>query len=253
MNASEIQAALRTVAQPDKALILARFFKTGKGEYGEGDRFLGVVVPEQRRIVKRYFSSRNTVSCPGTLRVVRELLHSEFHEERLTALLLLVEQFKKASAEEQEAIFNFYLKNLKRINNWDLVDLSAPNIVGAFLLDKDPSLLYTLADSEHLWTRRVAILATFAFIRQGRFDEILALAERLLIDKKDTHDLMQKAAGWMLREVGKRDEAVLTAFLDRFSAVMPRTALRYSIERLPEPARRKYLQKPKSINRVNPS
>ena len=187
MNVSEIQAALRTVARPDKALVLARFFKTGKGEYGEGDRFLGVVVPEQRRIVKKYFSGRNTTSCSGTLRIVQELLRSEFHEERLTALLLLVEQFKRGSAEEQASIFDFYLKNLRYVNNWDLVDLSAPNIVGAFLLDKDPSLLYTLAESEHLWTRRVAVLATFAFIRAGRFEPILTLAESLLIQKQETH------------------------------------------------------------------
>ena len=187
MNVSEIQAALRTVARPDKALVLPRFFKTGKGEYGEGDRFLGVVVPEQRRIVKKYFSGRNTTSCSGTLRIVQELLRSEFHEERLTALLLLVEQFKRGSAEEQASIFDFYLKNLRYVNNWDLVDLSAPNIVGAFLLDKDPSLLYTLAESEHLWTRRVAVLATFAFIRAGRFEPILTLAESLLIQKQETH------------------------------------------------------------------
>lgn len=253
MNASEIQAELRKLARPDKAVILARFFKTGKGEYGEGDRFLGVVVPEQRRIVKKYLSGRSTTSCSETLRVVQELLRGEIHEERLTALLLLVEQFKRASAEEQASIFDFYLKNLRYVNNWDLVDLSAPNIVGAFLLDKDPALLYTLAESEHLWTRRVAVLATFAFIRAGRFEPILTLAESLLIEKRETHDLMQKAVGWMLREAGKRDETVMTAFLDRFSAVMPRTALRYSIERLPEPARRKYLHNSKPNKKVNPS
>lgn len=243
MNASEIQTELRKAALPDKALILARFFKTGKGEYGEGDRFLGVVVPEQRRIVRRYFAHRQEIPCSRTLSVVRNLLRSEFHEDRLTALLILVEQFKRGSAEEQASIFDFYLKNLKHINNWDLVDLSAPNIVGAFLLDKDPSLLHTLAESEHLWTRRVAVLATFAFIRAGRFEPILTLAETLLIQKRDTHDLMQKAVGWMLREAGKRDETVLTAFLNRFSTVMPRTALRYSIEKLPATARHRYLGK----------
>lgn len=243
MNASEIQRELRRVARADKALILTRFFKTGKGEYGEGDRFLGVVVPEQRKIVRKYFSDRRRIPCSRTLTVVRCLLRSAFHEDRLTALLILVEQFKKGSAEEQASIFDFYLKNLKRINNWDLVDLSAPNIVGVFLLDKDPSLLYSLADSEHLWTRRIAVLATFAFIRAGMFEPILTLAEFLLIRKRDTHDLMQKAIGWMLREAGKRNEEVLTTFLDRFSAVMPRTALRYSIEKLHAPARDKYLGK----------
>lgn len=249
MNASEIQSALRQVARPDKALILARFFKTGKGEYGEGDRFLGVVVPEQRKIARKYFSGRKAISCSGTLAVVRSLLHSAFHEDRLTALLILVEQFKRASVEGRASIFQFYLKHLKRINNWDLVDLSAPNIIGSFLLDKDPALLYSLAESEHLWTRRVAVLATFAFIRAGRFEPTLTLAESLLIQKGETHDLMQKAIGWMLREMGKRDETVLIAFLDRFSTTMPRTALRYSIERLPETKRIYYLQIGKTVPR----
>jgi len=236
-----VKTELRRVARADKAVVLARFFKTGRGQYGEGDRFLGVVVPEQRRIAKKFFAEMEGVYCRPALSVVRELLRSEFHEERLTALLILVEQYKRGGEGDKKRIFDFYLKNLRCINNWDLVDLSAPNIVGAYLLDKDPAVLFTLAESEDLWTRRVAVLATFAFIRASRFSETLTLAERLLVERKEAHDLMHKAAGWMLREVGKRDQHVLEAFLDRHAARLPRTALRYAIERFAEPARRKYL------------
>ena len=241
MDALAVKAELRRVASAEKAVVLARFFKTGKGQYGEGDRFLGVMVPEQRQVAKRFFAGREDRSCPAVLSVVRELLKSEFHEDRLTALLILVEQYKRSGEAEQKRIFDFYLKNLPCINNWDLVDLSAPNIVGAHLLDKDDSVLFAMAESDHLWTRRVAVLATFAFIKAGRFDEILSLAERLLVEKRDGHDLMHKSIGWMLREVGKRDRLVLEAFLDQFAARLPRTTLRYAIERFDEPARRRYL------------
>jgi len=149
--------------------------------------------------------------------------------------------YKRSGGQDRERIFTFYLKNLARINNWDLVDLSAPNIVGAHLLDKDPALLFTLAESDHLWTRRVAVLASFTFVRAGRFDVTLSLAERLLVEKKDPHGLMHKAVGWMLRETGKRDRRVLEEFLDRHAPELPRTALRYAIERFSEADRRRYL------------
>ncbi len=158
MNAPEVKTALRRAARAEKAEILSRFFKTGKGQYGEGDRFLGVMVPEQRRVAKQFFAGREKCACGTVLAVVRELLESEFHEDRLAALLILVEQYRRSGGEDQGRVFDFYLKHLRRINNWDLVDLSAPNIVGAYLLDRDPSVLHTLAESDHLWTRRVAVL-----------------------------------------------------------------------------------------------
>lgn len=241
MNAPQVRHALRQVASAEKAQILARFFKTGKGEYGEGDRFIGVVVPDQRKIVRRYFADRSIISLSKTLSTVRELLRSKFHEERLTALLILVEQYKQSNDTEKKRIFDFYLENLSHINNWDMVDLSAPSIVGAYLLDKDSSILFSLANSEHLWTRRVAVLATFTFIRAGRFEELLTLAESMLFQNKEEHDLIHKAIGWMLREVGKRNQQVLELFLDRFAVCMPRIALRYSIEKFPEPVRLRYL------------
>ena len=241
MNADAVKAELRRLARAEKAEVLSRFFKTGKGQYGEGDRFLGVMVPEQRQVAKKFFAAREDRSCPAVLSVVGELLKSGFHEDRLTALLILVEQYKSSGEEERKRLFDFYLKNLRHINNWDLVDLSAPNIVGAHLLAKDNSMLFTLAESDHLWTRRVAVLATFAFIKAGRFAETLSLAERLLVEKQDGHDLMHKAIGWMLREVGKRDQLVLESFLNQFAARLPRTALRYAIERFDEPTRHRYL------------
>ena len=241
MTVEELKAALRKVASAEKAVILARFFKTGKGEYGEGDKFLGVVVPAQRMIVKAYFSDQTFPPVQTTLNVVEELLQGGYHEERLTALLILVEQYKKGDDRDKERIFLFYLSHLEFINNWDLVDLSAPNIVGDYLVTRKPSLLYKLARNKSIWARRVAILATFAFIKFGHFSDTLALAKLLLIDKKDPHDLMHKAVGWMLREVGKRDSDVLEEFLEQFAAQLPRTALRYAIERFPEAKRQQYL------------
>lgn len=249
MDTDQIRIALRQAASKDKAIILASFFKTGKGEYGEGDKFLGVIVPEQRKIVRRYFSDKTSCTVKHTLSVVRDLLRSSYHEERLTALLILVELFKKSGEKERQRLFDFYLQSLNYINNWDLVDVSAPTIVGMYLLDKDPSVLFDLANSGHLWTRRVAVLATFAFIKTGRYNEILSLAEILLIDKKESHDLMHKAIGWMLREVGKRDRDALDSFLERFAASMPRTALRYAIEKHPDAARNRYLKATGSLRR----
>jgi 3-methyladenine DNA glycosylase AlkD len=242
MNASDVVAELRRAASPEKALVLARFFKTGRGEYGEGDLFLGVMVPEQRKIAKSFLAGTEALTCRETLAEVLTLLGSAYHEERLTALLILVGLYNRSGDKDRERIYGFYLKNLKCVNNWDLVDLSAPNIVGAHLLDKDSALLFTLAGSDHLWTRRVAVLASFAFIRAGCFSETLSLAQRLLVDDREAHDLMHKAVGWMLREVGKRDQQVLEAFLDLHAARLPRTALRYAIERFAEPTRAKYLR-----------
>lgn len=241
MTVAQIRTDLRNVARAEKALILARFFKTGKGEYGEGDKFLGVVVPEQRKIAQHYFARLERTAPETVLSDVEELLYSEFHEERFTALLILVELYKKSDDGNKKRIFDFYLKHLRHINNWDLVDLSAPNIVGDYLLNRDPRHVFKWAKSKELWTRRVAVLATFTFIRAGRFTETLQLAEQLLIREKEPHDLMHKAVGWMLREVGKRDAAVLENFLEDFAARLPRTALRYAIERFPESQRKQYL------------
>lgn len=254
MTTSEISTALRNAANPEKALVLARFFKTGKGEYGEGDRFLGVMVPVQRAIVRQYFArtpiSKAGPSLPVTLSIVDELLQGTYHEERLTALLILVAQYKRCPEPDKERIFRFYLDHLTFINNWDLVDLSAPNIVGDYLVSRPPSPLYKLAKAPNLWARRVAILATLTFIRAGQFADTLALAEYLLVTRKDSQDLMHKAVGWMLREVGKRDQAVLEEFLGRFAAQLPRMALRYAIERFPESTRQHYLAMGKPARRA---
>jgi len=230
-----IISELQKIANAKKAQILQRFFKTGKGEYGEGDIFLGIVVPEQRKIAKKYSSL--------DLMQIQELLNSKIHEERLISLFILIDKYKKAEKsndkKQKQEIVNFYLNNAKNINNWDLVDLSAPNIVGNFLLDKDKSVLYQLANSENLWEKRISILATFEFIKNNNFEHTLKLSEILL---KDKHDLIHKAVGWMLREVGKRNEVVLENFLKKHYKEMPRTMLRYAIEKFPENRRKEYLQ-----------
>jgi len=241
MTVSQIRSELRKVASAKKAKILASFFKTGKGEYGEGDKFLGVVVPAQRKVARQYLTAQGSSSVQSILADAGKLLESDFHEERLTALLILVERYRKADDSDKQRIFRFYLDHLDRINNWDLVDLSAPNIVGDYLLTQDRSLSLRLAKSKNMWARRVAIVSTHAFIRNNQFSETLALAELLLIKQKEAHDLMHKATGWMLREVGKRNQRVLEDFLGRFGAELPRTALRYAIERFPEAKRQKYL------------
>lgn len=230
MTASFILQELLSVANPEKASFLQGFFKTGKGQYAEGDVFLGLVVPLTRSIAK---ANKQT-----PLSELEILMQSEYHEARLCALLILVEQFKKASKSERSAIYSFYLNHAGRINNWDLVDISCPYIVGGYLLDKDRSLLYELAESNHLWSQRIAIVSTVTFIRKGEFIDILALAEKLLTHE---HDLMHKAVGWMLREVGKKDRGTLTDFLERNASRMPRTALRYSIEHYPEEERKSFL------------
>ncbi len=226
------QNALKKLSSPQRAQSSRRFFKTDPGQYGEGDEFIGVVVPDIRKVARQYFGV--------SLKEVAELLHSKIHEERLCALFILVEQYKKGDSKKQKNIFELYLKNYKYINNWDLVDLTAPPIVGAYLADKPKDVLYKLAHSRNLWQRRIAIVATFYFIYQGESKTTLELAKILLHDK---HDLIHKAVGWMLREVGKRcDERILLNFLDKHYRDMPRTCLRYAIERLPKIKRRAYLR-----------
>ena len=234
MTAAFILSELQSVGTPEKAVHLSRFFKTGPGQYGEGDQFLGVVVPQTRSIAKA-----NKATPFDELQL---LLDSPWHEARLCALLILVYRFqdRKAMPEEREAIFRFYLKNMRRCNNWDLVDLTCRDIVGEYLVDKDRSLLYRLAESENLWEQRISIVSTWAFIRRNDFGDTLELSERLIGHK---HDLMHKAVGWMLREVGKQERQTLTDFLERNATRLPRTALRYAIEHYPEPERQYFLKK----------
>jgi len=231
MNEKFILKELQSAGTPEKAAFLQRFFKTGTGQYGEGDVFFGVVVPHTRSI------ARANIRTP--LAEVAKLLRSNYHEARLCALLILVERFTKAPEKEREAIFSFYLKNTSRINNWDLVDLTAPKIVGEYLLTKDRVILYHLAESDNLWEQRIAIISTYTFIRKNDFSDTLALSKYFLSHK---HDLMHKAVGWMLRETGKRDRTTLTDFLEEFSTRMPRTMLRYAIEHYPEPERQYFLK-----------
>ena len=229
---SDLVADFQKLRNPQKAKILSRFFKTGKGEYGEGDIFLGITVPQTRAIAKKYTHLN--------LKDLEKLLSSKIHEYRLIALLILIENYKKASIENKNLIFNFYIKNTKFINNWDLVDLSAPHIVGNFLLDKDKSILYNLAKSSNLWEKRIAIISTYAFIRLYKFKHTLKISEILM---NDNHDLIHKAVGWMLREVGKRNKEVEEKFLNQHYMKMPRTMLRYAIEKFENNKRKKYLER----------
>lgn len=232
MTAKDLQTCLRALGHPKDAAFLAGFFKTGPGQYGEGDVFIGVRVPMIRKVAKEYKGL--------ALAEVERLLHSPIHEERLAALVIMVLQAAKAGAQARKQIYDFYLANTRFINNWDLVDVSAPQVVGAYLADKSRGPLYRLAKSSCLWDRRISILATFHFIRQADFDDTLKIAEMLL---GDSEDLMHKAVGWMLREVGKRDVAALECFLCQHCRVMPRTMLRYAIERFPERKRQIYMVK----------
>ncbi len=229
----ELKKELQSLANEEQAKILQRFFKTGKGEYGEGDIFLGINVPAQRELAKKYI----ILSLPK----IQELLKSKIHEHRLVGLIILNEKYNKAKANEEEKanIANFYLKNTRNINNWDLVDLSASNIIGDFLSDKKKDILYKLADSENLWERRIAVISTFNFIKQEEFEDALRIAEILL---EDEQDLIHKAVGWMLKEIGKRNADVLEEFLNKHHKIMPRTMLRYAIEKFPEEKRKKYLK-----------
>ena len=215
---------------PEKAIQLQRFFKTGKGEYGEGDIFLGITVPKLRETAKKYYSL--------DIKELQELMNSRIHEERMISLFILINKYNTTN--HQKIITHFYLKNAEagNINNWDLVDLSAPNILGTHLLDKDRSVLYELAKSKNLWEKRISVLATFRFIKDNDFRDSLKIAEMLLQDK---HDLMHKAVGWMLREIGKRNQDEEEKFLKKHYKKMPRTMLRYAIEKFNEKKRLRYL------------
>jgi 3-methyladenine DNA glycosylase AlkD len=226
-----VAQTLEKLKNPAKARFLQQFFKTGPGEYGEGDVFLGITVPQQRAVAKQFKDADFTS--------LRKLLKSPVHEYRLTALIILTLQYQGGDLPAQKKIFDFYLKQRAGINNWDLVDVSAPYIVGEYLLGRDSAILFRLAHSKRIWDRRIAILAAFAFIKSGDFEVPLRLAEILVFD---AHDLMQKAVGWMLREVGKRSLKAEEAFLHKYAAIMPRTMLRYAIERFPEKKRLRYLR-----------
>ncbi|MEL7835143.1 DNA alkylation repair protein [Fodinibius sp. Rm-B-1B1-1] len=230
MDCTEVQEALREIADPEIAEHSQRFFKTGPGEYGEDDKFLGIRVPNIRKVAQRF----KQLSLGET----ELLLHSDYHEECLCALIILVNRAKKANSKVKKEIFELYLSNLKYINNWDLVDTSAEHIVGTYLSDNDRSILYQLAKSENLWERRIAIISTFHFIKNDDFEDTLNIAKLLL---NDEHDLIHKAVGWMLREVGKRDINVEERFLNQYIKLMPRTMLRYAIEKFPEEKRQHYL------------
>jgi 3-methyladenine DNA glycosylase AlkD len=231
MTLKVLRTELNTLSDPSIAAISKRFFKTGSGQYGEGDIFIGVRVPVLRKLAKQYRS----ISITSAL----ELLRAPVHEERLLGLFLLIHHYRSGDPDCREVIYNHYLKHSEYINNWDLVDASAEHIVGHFLIEKDKGPLFLLAQSDALWERRIAILATFCYIKRGRFDETLLISDILL---NDGHDLIQKAVGWMLREVGKRDQAAEETFLLPRYRNMPRTMLRYAIEKFPEPIRKSYLR-----------
>ncbi|MFZ9660828.1 MAG: DNA alkylation repair protein [Chitinophagaceae bacterium] len=233
-NAKKIIAELKHKASTEKAAFFPRFFKTGKGQYGEGDQFIGVTVPDQRIIAKKYLEEINEYE-------IKELLHSAYHESRLTGLIILSEKFKKDFKKgDGKNWVDVYLKNIDRVNNWDLVDASAPYILGPWLEKKDKSILYKFADTNSLWRQRISIVATFYFIKQGQINDTLSIAELLLHHE---HDLIHKAVGWMLREAWKKEPGKIEKFISRHLSNMPRTMLRYAIEKMPEPQRKSYLLK----------
>ncbi|MBI4167542.1 MAG: DNA alkylation repair protein [Candidatus Aenigmarchaeota archaeon] len=229
--AGSIKSDLAKAASAEKARTLRRFFKTGKGEYGEGDIFLGVTVPQQRNIARKYIGT--------DLNELEKLISSKIHEHRLTALLILVEKYQKAVKNDRKKIADFYLENKKFVNNWDLVDLSADKILGDYIFDKDKKILHGLAKSQNVWERRISIISTFNFIKRNDFEDALKISEMLLQDK---HDLIQKAVGWMLREIGKRDQKSEEKFLRKHYRNMPRTTLRYAIERFDKKKRKFYMR-----------
>ncbi len=228
----QLKKELKKISDPEQAKILRRFFKTGKGEYGEGDIFLGVKVPDQRKMAGNFKKL--------SLSDIKKLLDGKIHEHRMSALFILIKQYEKADERGKKKIFDFYLRNTKNINNWDLVDISAPKIVGDYLLKKPKDVLYKLSKSKNLWEKRIAILATFAFIKNNKFGDTLKISKIFL---KDKHDLIHKAVGWMLREVGKRDQEIEEEFLKKYYLKMPRTMLRYAIEKFDEKKRKFYLEK----------
>jgi 3-methyladenine DNA glycosylase AlkD len=231
-NLISLKKEIQKLADPQKAKILQRFFKTQKGEYGEGDIFLGVNVPLLRKIAKKHKDL--------SLTDLRKLIQSKFHEYRQLALFVLVSQYQSSDNRRKKELFDFYLSQIKYINNWDLVDLSASQIVGNFLLERGKKILYKLARSNHLWSRRIAIVATYAFIKNNQFNDTLKIATILLDDR---HDLIHKATGWMLREVGKRNQALEEEFLQQYYQQMPRIMLRYAIEKFNPTKRKFYLRR----------
>jgi 3-methyladenine DNA glycosylase AlkD len=226
-----LENEIYSLADQEKAVFASRFFKSGPGEYGEGDRFLGIRVPVLRRLANKYRSIELSDCCA--------LLVSPYHEIRLVALFILVQAYQRGNEATRQEIYQLYLSHLSYVNNWDLVDCSAEHIIGQYLWNRDKSVLYSLAQSESVWERRIAIMSTFCYIKAGIFDDTLRIADILL---KDHHDLIQKAVGWMLREIGKRDRATAEEFLRPRYKYMPRTMLRYAIERYPEDLRQKYLR-----------
>lgn len=228
----ELQKQIHSKKNPEKAKILQGFFKTGKGQYGEGDIFLGITVPDSRKMAKEFRDL--------SLAEIKKLLESKIHEERVIALLILVDQFEKATPEKKNEVYDFYLAHTAWINNWDLVDLTAHKIVGEYLLTKNTKILTDLVHSKNLWEKRIGIVATLAFIRKGKLSETFRLSKILM---NDSHDLIHKAVGWMLREAGKRDEVPLEVFLEEYAPIMPRTMLRYAIEKFSADRRAYYLKK----------
>lgn len=237
MNAEALIREMLEHSSPEKAKSSAWFFKTGPGQYGEGDKFVGLSVPEQRKLAKKYKDL--------DLGEIKKLLTSPWHEHRLTALFILVIRYQKSDTKAKEEIASFYLKNRKFVNNWDLVDSSAPYILGDYLTNNSKTLIYEMAKSKSIWDRRIAMLTTFKWIREGDASDGLKIAEILINDK---HDLIQKAVGWMLREIGKCcGRATLVAFLDKHAATMPRTSLRYSLEHFDQKSKKHYMELSKKV------
>ena len=228
---SKLRSKIKTLADKEVAETMQWFFKTGKGDYGEGDIFVGLKVPLQRKLAREFKDL--------SLAEIGELLNSSIHEERLISLIILIDKYQKTDEKGKKLIFNFYLKQRKGINNWDLVDISAPKILGRYLLEKDKGILFKFAVSKNLWERRIAIISTQEFIKNNNFKTTLQIASMLI---KDEHDLIHKAVGWMLREIGKKDIVLEEKFLRVHYKEMPRTMLRYAIEKFPETKRKKYLQ-----------
>jgi len=224
---------LEKLINTEKAKLLSGFFKTKKGEYGEGDIFLGITVPNQRNIAKKYYKETQFED-------LKKLLKSQIHEHRLTGAIICVIKYEKSTnLNEQEKIAKFYIENRKGLNNWDIIDVTAPKILGPHLINKDKSILYKFAKSKNLWEKRISILTTFFFIKNNQFKDSIKISEILL---NDSHDLIHKAVGWMLREIGKKDQKIEEEFLKKHYKKMPRTMLRYSIEKFPEELRQKYLK-----------
>ena len=234
---TQIEDELRALSDPQKQIDLPRFFKTGPGEYGEGDKFLGVVVPNIREVAKQHKDA--------SMELLADMMQSEWHEVRMCALAIMVQQVKKKDNAKRKAMLEFYLTQSTRMNNWDLVDLSAPAVVGEYLHNhpEERNMLYRLAESPLLWNNRIAVVSNLTLIKYGEFEDILKLAAYYINKDEKLHDLMQKAIGWMLREVGKRDEATLVSFLNEYGKQMPRTTLRYAIEKFSPERRKKFMKR----------